>query len=79
MAAKTSDHARDLGSSNGAGDVNRTRTISLGNQQIGALDRADLDIRCTASDREGPCHTGVNGPPMARVSVSLASPWDGWG
>ena len=44
-------------------------TISLGNQQIGASDRPDLDIRCTASDRDGPCDTRVNGPPMARGVV----------
>jgi hypothetical protein len=50
----------------GAGDGNRTRTISLGNQQIGAPDRLDLQIRCTASDRYGPCDTRINGPPMAR-------------
>ncbi len=50
----------------GAGDGNRTRTISLGNQQIGAPDHADLGTRCTASDRHGPYDTRVNGPPMAR-------------
>jgi hypothetical protein len=55
--------------SQGAGDGNRTRTISLGNQQIGASDRPDLDNRCTASDRDGPCDTGVNGPPMARFAA----------
>jgi hypothetical protein len=60
--------AADLGFHSGAGDENRTATISLGNQQIGGLDRPDLDIRCTSSDRDGPCDTGVNGPPMARVS-----------
>jgi len=57
-----------LGLHMGAGDGNRTRTISLGIRQIGAADRPDLDIRCTASGRDGPCETRVNGPPMARVS-----------
>ena len=58
----------------GAGDGNRTRTVSLANQQIGASDRPDLDIRCTASDRQGPCDTRVNGPPMARGSMTLSGP-----
>ena len=50
----------------GAGDRNRTRTISLGIRPIGAPDRPDLGIRHTASDCHGPCDTGDNGPPMAR-------------
>jgi hypothetical protein len=41
-------------------------TISVGNQQIRASDRPDLDIPCTASDRHRLCDTGANGPPMAR-------------
>jgi hypothetical protein len=55
----------------GAGDGNRTRTISLGIRPIGAPDRPDLAIRCTASDRHRPCDTRVNGPPMARGPMSL--------
>ena len=43
------------------------QAVSLGIRQIRAPDRPDLGIRCTASDRDGPCDTGVNGPPMARV------------
>jgi hypothetical protein len=54
----------------GAGDENRTRTISLGNRQIGAPDHADLGIRCTASDPHGPCDTRVNGPPMAHILIA---------
>jgi hypothetical protein len=56
----------DLGLRMGAGDGNRTRTISLGIRQIGVPDLRDLGTRRTASDRDGPCDTGVNGPPMAR-------------
>ena len=41
----------------GAGDGKRTRTISLEIRQIGASDRLDLDIRCTASDRHRPYGT----------------------
>jgi hypothetical protein len=52
-----------------AGDENRTRTISLGNQQIGASDRADLGT--TASDRHEPHVTGVNGPLMARGLMAV--------
>jgi len=40
-----------------------------GIRQIRAPDRPDLEIRCTASDRDGLCDTGVNGPPMARGAV----------
>jgi len=58
----------------GAGDGNRTRTISLGIRPIGASDRPDLGIRCTASDRHGLCDTGANGPPMARRSCLLTEP-----
>jgi hypothetical protein len=49
----------------GAGDENRTRTISLGIRPIGTYNGLDLDIRYTVSDRDGPCDTGANGPPMA--------------
>src|SRR5690242_5630824 len=49
----------------GAGDGNRTRTISLGTRPVGASDRPDLGIRCTASDRQGPLDTRANGPLMA--------------
>jgi len=55
----------DLGLHSGAGDENRTRTISLGIQQIGAFDRTELGNRCAVSDRQGPCGIRANGPPMA--------------
>ena len=60
------DHASDQAFCRGAGDENRTRTISLGIRPIGASDRPELGSRCTASDRHGPCDTRLNGPPMAR-------------
>jgi GNAT superfamily N-acetyltransferase len=55
----------------GAGDGNRSRTISLGNQQIGAPDRPELGSRCTVGDRHRPCDTTVNGPLMARGPTAL--------
>jgi hypothetical protein len=61
----------DLAFHRGAGDENRTRTISLGIRPIGASDRPDLGTRCTASDRHGPCDTGANGPPMAHGLITL--------
>ena len=62
------DHGFDVRFLVGAGDGNRTRTISLGIRQIRAPDHPDLEIRWTASDRDGPCDTGVNGPPMAAAT-----------
>jgi hypothetical protein len=59
------DHASDQRSRRGAGDENRTRTISLGIRPIGASDRPELGSRCAASDRHGPYDTIANGPPMA--------------
>ena len=32
----------------------------------GPLTAPELGSRCTASDHDGPCDTGANGPPMAR-------------
>jgi len=61
----------DLGFRRGAGDGNRTRTVSLGIRQIRSSDRPDLGTRCTASDRHRPCDTGVNGPLMARGLMTL--------
>jgi len=66
-ARNQADHARELGRKMGAGDGNRTRTVSLGICPIRGSDRPDLGTRCTASDRQGPCDTGSNGPPMARA------------
>jgi hypothetical protein len=64
----------DLGFRRGAGDGNRTRTISLGIRQIRAFDHPELGSRCTASDRQRPCGTRVNGPPMARSLTALERP-----
>ena len=55
-----------------AGDGNRTRTISLGIRQIRASERLDLGIGCTASDRDEPCDTRVNGRPMAHGLAAVA-------
>jgi hypothetical protein len=60
------DHGSDVLFLVGAGDGNRTRTISLGIRQIPPSDHSDLGIRRTASDRRAPCDTRANGPPMAR-------------
>src|SRR5215510_8187885 len=64
------DERLHIGAGDGAGDGNRTRTISLGIRQIRVPDRPELGSRCTASDRHRPCDTGVNGPPMARRLTS---------
>ena len=50
----------------GAGDGNRTRTISLGTCAIRAVSWPDLRGGLSVSDRGGPLFTGVNGPLMAR-------------
>jgi hypothetical protein len=65
--------AADLGFHSGAGDENRTATISLGIRQIGAPDRPDLGTRPTASDRDGPHDTRANGPSMARSLIALGT------
>jgi len=65
------DRVADLGPYAGAGDGNRTRTISLGIRPIGASDRRELGSRYTASDRHEPCDTRVNGPLMARAPIAL--------
>ena len=44
--------AADMGLHMGAGDGNRTRTISLGIVRICALTTVDLGVRCSASDRD---------------------------
>jgi hypothetical protein len=56
----------DLGFCCGAGDGNRTRTVSLGICAIRAVMRPGLRSRVSASDRERPLLAGVNGPLMAR-------------
>jgi len=58
----------------GAGDGNRTRTISLGAVPSGPVTWPDLRGRVSASDRERPLVTGVNGPLMARRSSSELQP-----
>jgi hypothetical protein len=50
----------------GAGDENRTRTVSLGIARICPVLAADLRVRSPASDRDCPLFTGANGPLMAR-------------
>jgi len=42
MGYEAGNHAADLRLHIGAGDGNRTRTISLGSTQIGAVVRCDL-------------------------------------
>jgi hypothetical protein len=49
-----------------AGDGNRTRTVSLGICAIQAVMQPDLLGALSASDREGPPVTEVNGTLMAR-------------
>jgi hypothetical protein len=53
----------------GAGDGNRTRTISLGICPVRARHMADLRGGVSANDRERPLVTEVNGPLMARRTV----------
>jgi hypothetical protein len=52
----------------GAGDGNRTRTISLGICAVRACIGLDLRGRQSVSALERPLVTGVNGPLMARRS-----------
>jgi hypothetical protein len=51
MIAKTSDHDRDLGCCYGAGDENRTRTISLGSAAVTAARGPDLAFLTVMSNR----------------------------
>jgi hypothetical protein len=51
-----------------ADDGNRTRTVSLGICTVWACMSADLRRDQSASDRETPLITGVNGPLMARLA-----------
>jgi hypothetical protein len=68
IKAQAGHTVSDLGLHIGAGDGNRTRTISLGISTIHAATQPDLRRRVPVSDREGPLFTGVNGPLMARRS-----------
>ena len=61
------DHCPGPGFVSGAGDENRTRTISLGIRPIQAPDRPDLGSQCTVSDRYGPYGTMAIGPLMAQA------------
>jgi hypothetical protein len=63
----------DLRLYSGAGDGNRTRTISLGICAIRAVVRPDLRSGVSVSDRDRPLLTGVNGTLMARRSVVRAA------
>ena len=49
--AEAADHAPELGGSCGAGDENRTRTISLGSVAVTAARGADLALLAVRSDR----------------------------
>jgi hypothetical protein len=59
MSGVPADLGLHIGAGDGAGDGNRTRTISLGIRPIGASDRHDLGSRGTGSDRDEPCDTGL--------------------
>ncbi len=63
----------------GAGDGNRTRTISLGICAIRAVVRPDLRSEVSVGDRDRPLLTGVNGTLMARRiwvrPALIAVPW----
>jgi hypothetical protein len=58
----------DLGLHDGAGDGNRTRTVSLGSGTVPAARGADLLTVETRSTRDWPLITLVNGTLMARRS-----------
>jgi len=66
--AQCSKIASELDLYNGAGDGNRTRTISLGICAIRAAIQPDLREGLPLSDRERPFVTEVNGTLMARRS-----------
>ena len=67
--AQCSKIASELDLYSGAGDGNQTRTISLGICEIRAVVRSDLRAAVSASDRERPLVTGVNGTLMARRTM----------
>jgi hypothetical protein len=54
----------------GAGDENRTRTISLGSTATTAANGLDLPVQMSASGRGYPLVTLANGPLMARRSCT---------
>jgi hypothetical protein len=60
----------DLGLRIGAGDGNRTRTVSLGINRQAKVTAPDLGARVSMSDRDGPWLTTLNGTLMARRSWS---------
>jgi hypothetical protein len=64
--ARRRNESSDLVFQIGAGDGNRTRTISLGICAIRASTGLDLRSGLSVSDRERPRFTLVNGPLMAR-------------
>jgi len=65
------DHGSDVRFLVGAGDGNRTRTISLGICPVTAARALDLGIRVPASDRGYPSFTETNGTLMARRSCRV--------
>jgi hypothetical protein len=54
----------------GAGDENRTRTISLGSRAVTAAKAADLPVLVVRSSRDCPLVTLANGTLMAQRSSS---------
>jgi hypothetical protein len=54
MGHEAENYAAELRFHVGAGDGNRTRTISLGICPIRGSDRPELGSRCTVSDRDRP-------------------------
>jgi hypothetical protein len=55
----------------GAGDGNRTRTVSLGICTVRGYTLPDLRTGASASTRDRPLVAGVNGPLMAQAIVVL--------
>jgi hypothetical protein len=66
VKAQCSEPASDLGLYVGADDGNRTRTVSLGICTVRPRTPSDQRRNRSASDRETPLITGVNGTLMAR-------------
>jgi len=74
LAKQTRDYVPDMAFLSGAGDENRTRTISLGIRQIEAVSGFDLGMWLTVHDRIGPLAPEANGLLMARGRASHTAP-----
>jgi hypothetical protein len=68
IKAQDRESISHLGLRGGAGDGNRTRTVSLGINRQAQATRPDLGDRVSMSDRDGPWFTVLNGTLMARRS-----------